>query len=40
MKNLTNFFACDKIIVVGESWMMKGDVKENCKKINEIVKGL
>ena len=40
MKNLTNFLAYDKIIAVGGSWMMKDDVKENCKKINKIVKGL
>lgn len=39
-ENLSDFLAYDKIIAVGGSWMMKGDIKENCTKINRIVKGL
>ena len=38
-ENLKEFLECDKIFAVGGSWMMKGDVKANCLKINEIIKG-
>ena len=27
----------DKIIAVGGSFMMKGDIKENCKKLMEVI---
>jgi 2-dehydro-3-deoxyphosphogluconate aldolase/(4S)-4-hydroxy-2-oxoglutarate aldolase len=37
--NLKEFLDCDKIFAVGGSWMMKGDIKANCLKINEIIKG-
>lgn len=36
--NLKEFLDCDKIFAVGGSWMMKGDIVANCKKINEIIK--
>ena len=36
-ENLAEFLECDKIYAVGGSWMMKGDVVANCKKINEII---
>ena len=35
--NLAEYIACDKIQAVGGSWMMKGDIVANCKKINEII---
>ena len=38
-ENLKEFLECDKIFAVGGSWMMKGDIKANCLKINEIIKG-
>ncbi len=38
-ENLKEFLDCDKIFAVGGSWMMKGDIKANCFKINEIIKG-
>ena len=37
--NLKEFLDCDKIFAVGGSWMMKGDIVANCKKINEIING-
>ena len=39
VENLKEFLDCDKIFAVGGSWMMKGDIKANCLKINEIIKG-
>lgn len=39
-ENLKEFLECDKIFAVGGSWMMKGDIKANCLKINEIIKGV
>lgn len=38
--NLKEFLEFDKIFAVGGSFMMKGDITENCKKINEILKGV
>ncbi len=38
-ENLKEFLDYDKIFAVGGSWMMKGDITANCKKINEIIKG-
>ncbi len=38
-ENLKEFLDCDKIFAVGGSWMMKGDIKANCLKINQIIKG-
>ena len=37
LTNLEEFIAFDKIFAVGGSFMMKGDIVENCKKINEII---
>jgi 2-dehydro-3-deoxyphosphogluconate aldolase/(4S)-4-hydroxy-2-oxoglutarate aldolase len=37
MENLEEFLACDKIFAVGGSFMMKGDIVSNCKRINEII---
>lgn len=38
LSNLKEFLEFEKIYAVGGSFMMKGDVAENCKKINEIIK--
>ena len=38
--NLAEFLACDKIDFVGGSWMMKGDIAENCKRLNTLLKTL
>ena len=38
LTNLKEFLEFVKIFAVGGSFMMKGDVTENCKKINEIIK--
>ena len=35
--NIREFLAFDKIVAVGGSFMMKGDIKENCKKILEVI---
>lgn len=35
--NLAEYLAFDKIYAVGGSFMMKGDITENCKRICEIV---
>ena len=37
LTNLDEFLAFEKVYAVGGSFMMKGDIIENCKKINEIV---
>ncbi len=36
--NLAEFLSCDKVLAVGGSWMMKGNIVENCKTINNIIK--
>ena len=38
--NLADFLACDKIAFAGGSWMMKGDIAENCKRLNTLLKTL
>ena len=35
--NLEEFIAFEKVYAVGGSFMMKGDIVENCKQINAIV---
>ena len=40
LDNLSEFLSFDKIYAVGGSFMMKGDVAENCKKINEALASL
>ena len=39
LDNLAEFLSNEKIYAVGGSFMMKGDIVENCKKINKIIKG-
>ena len=38
MSNIKEFLAFDKIIAVGGSFMMKGNIKENCEKLMEVIK--
>lgn len=40
LTNLAEFLSFDKIYAVGGSFMMKGDITENCKKINEVIASL
>ena len=37
LTNLKEFLECDKIYAVGGSFMMKGDIVENCKAINKLL---
>ena len=37
MNNIREFLAFEKIVAVGGSFMMKGDIKENCKKLMEVI---
>lgn len=37
LSNIREFLAFEKIIAVGGSFMMKGDIKENCKKLMEVI---
>ena len=38
LSNLKEFLEFDKIFAVGGSFMMKGDITENCKKACKIIK--
>ena len=38
LTNLKEFLEFDKIFAVGGSFMMKGDITENCKKACEIIR--
>lgn len=38
LSNINDFLAFEKIVAVGGSFMMKGDIKENCKKLMEVLK--
>lgn len=37
LTNLKEFLEFEKIYAIGGSFMMKGDVVDNCKKINQII---
>lgn len=37
LDNIRDFLAFDKIVAVGGSFMMKGDIKENCKQLLEVI---
>ena len=37
MGNIKDFLAFDKIVAVGGSFMMKGDIVANCKKLLEVI---
>ena len=36
-QNLREFLDCPAIAAVGGSFMMKGDIRENCKRIRELI---
>ena len=38
LSNIREFLAFPKIVAVGGSFMMKGDIRENCKKLLEVIK--
>lgn len=40
LTNLKEFLEFDKIFAVGGSFMMKGDITENCKKACEIIRAV
>lgn len=40
LSNLEEYLSFDKVIAIGGSFMMKGNIKENCVAINNIVKKL
>lgn len=37
-ENLRDFLNCDCIAAVGGSFMMKGDIRQNCRRILEVLK--
>lgn len=37
LSNLKEYLAFDKIIAVGGSWMMKGDIEANCRAITDLL---
>ena len=37
LSNINEFLAFDKIVAVGGSFMMKGDIVANCKKLKEVI---
>ena len=38
--DLAEYLACDRVAFVGGSWMMKGDIAENCKRLNTLLRTL
>lgn len=36
LSNLAEFLSCDRVFAVGGSFMIKGDITENCKEIVKI----
>ena len=37
LKNIREYLAFDKVAAVGGSFMMKGDIRENCKQLLEVL---
>ncbi len=37
LNNIKDFLACDKVCAIGGSFMMKGNIQENCKKLLEVL---
>ena len=37
LSNIRDFLAFEKIVAVGGSFMMKGDIRANCKKLLEVI---
>lgn len=40
LSNLKEFLEFDKIYAIGGSFMMKGDITQNCKEINKVLETL
>ena len=40
LSNLKEYLSFDKVVAVGGSFMMKGNIKENCKAAVEIIKSI
>ena len=36
--NIKEYLACENIIAIGGSFMMKGDIKENTRRVLELIK--
>lgn len=39
LTNLNEFIECKKIFAIGGSFLLKGDIVDNCKRANAIIKG-
>lgn len=39
LSNLREFLAFEKIVAVGGSFMMKGDIRENCRQLTAVLNG-
>ena len=37
LSNLAEYLACDRVVAVGGSFMMKGDIRGNCRRILEVI---
>ena len=37
LSNLAEYLACDRVAAVGGSFMMKGDIRGNCRRILEVI---
>ena len=37
LSNLAEYLACDRVAAVGGSFMMKGDIRGNCRRIREVI---
>ena len=37
LSNLAEYLACDRVAAVGGSFMMKGDIRRNCRRILEVI---
>ena len=37
LANLAEYLACDRVAAVGGSFMMKGDIRGNCRRIREVI---
>ena len=36
--NIKEYLSCENIIAIGGSFMMKGDIKENTRRVLELIK--
>lgn len=37
LSNISEYLSCDRIAAVGGSFMMKGNISDNCKKLMEVI---